>query len=141
MEHDSNKNNTDNADKVEEVVSMTENISRVRLTLEEIIANDNDNSRQQYLSSPPASSSKSPERDDASTVSSTFASETGSFISTSSSSVRSGFDGMSFRIFNDPFKGVNDDEFSNLDRYGFLSDKKLTIISEKEFVEKERKRL
>lgn len=126
-----------------EVISVTDNISRVRLTLEEIIANDNDTSRQNYLSPTP---SPSPLLSDASSVSSSFPSETGSFVSTSSSSVRSGFDTASilstYRSFNDPFRGVDDDEFANLDRYGFLNNKLLCLtINEREFMEAERRRL
>ena len=126
-----------------EVMSVTKNISKVRLTLEEIIANDNDASRHQYLPSPKL-------EDDSSSVSSTFESDRGSIISTSSG-MRSGTDSSSImsaafrQTVNDAFRGVEDEEFSNLDRYGFLasSSKSLSIssITEKEFMEKERLRL
>lgn len=129
------------------VVSVTENISRVRLTLEEIIANDNDTSRQHYIpNNSPKLSIKSCLSDDQSSVSSSLASDTGSIMSSSSSGVKS-FDNSSIvssKSFNDPFRGVDDDEFGNLDRYGFLKSSKtlsFTHISENEFMEKERLKL
>lgn len=128
----------------EEVISVTRNISKVRLTLEEIIANDNEASRQQYLPSPKLDETSV--ADDGSSVSSRFESDRGSIISTNSSGIKSLNDAASIKLFdNDAFRGVNDDDFSNLDRYGFLqsSSKSLSVtnISEKEFMEKERLRL
>lgn len=142
MKITANSNDTD-------IVSITENISRVRLTLEEIIAQDNDASRQQYLSPTPSPSPSSYfvncQLSDGSSVSSSFPSETGSILSNSSSSVRSGFDNSSifstFKSFNDPFRGVNDEDFSNLDRYGFLNNKSFNSINEREFMELERRKL
>lgn len=128
------------------VVSVTENISRVRLTLEEIIANDNDASRQHYIPThSPSLSHDSYMSDDHSSVSSSLASDTGSLLSSSSSGVKS-FDNSSIMSvrFNDPFRGVDDDEFSNLDRYGFLKSSKtlsFTHLSENEFMGKERLKL
>lgn len=122
----------------DEVESVSKNISQVRLTLEEIIANDNEASRQQYLASP---TSQEDCGDDRSSVSSTFESDKGSIISISSG-VRS--INATTASFNDAFRGVEDDEFSNLDRYGFRKSSKspsLTSITEKEFMEKERLRL
>lgn len=131
----------------EPVVSVTENISRVRLTLEEIIANDNEASRQHYIpSSTPKLSAEAFNGDDQSSVSSSLASDTGSIMSSSSSGVKS-FDNASItsgKSFNDAFRGVEDDEFSNLDRYGFLKSSKtlsFTHLNEKEFMEKERLKL
>lgn len=130
-----------------EVMSVTRNISKVRLTLEEIIANDNEVSRKQYLPSPKFDEAVD---DDISSVSSRFESDRGSIISTSSSGIKSLNDTSSImysfnQALNDAFRGVDDDEFSNLDRYGFLqsSSKSLscTSISEKEFMEQERLRL
>lgn len=130
------------------VTSLTRNISKVRLTLEEIIANDNEASRQHYIPSPKLDESVA---DDISSVSSRFESDRGSIISTSSSSgIKSVYDTASImsafkQTANDAFRGVDDDDFSNLDRYGFLqsSSKSLSItnISEMEFMEKERLRL
>lgn len=131
----------------EEVMSVTRNISKVRLTLEEIIANDNEASRQQYLPSPKLDETVSGSvADDGSSVSSRFESDRGSIISTSSSGIKSLNDAVSIKLFdNDAFRGIDDDDFSNLDRYGFLrsSSKSLSMtnISEKEFMEKERLRL
>ena len=120
-----------------EVATVTKNISRIRLTLEEIISNDNDASRLQYLS---ISSPSNITLSDTSSVSSTFDSETGSFVSSSSCSVRSVID-FGSKAFNDPFKGVEDDDFANLDRYGFMNKNNNISISEREFMEKERSRL
>lgn len=134
--NDRNSNTENECDA--EVLSVAENISRVRLTLEEIIANDNEASRQNYLS--PSSSPLS----ETSSVSSSFPSETGSFVSTSDGSVKSGLDNISimssFRTFTDPFRGIDDEEFSKLDRYGFVNSK-FGTISEREFMELERRRL
>lgn len=130
-----------------EVMSVTRNISKVRLTLEEIIANDNEASRQQYLPSPKLDEAMA---DDRSSVSSRFESDSGSIISTSSSGIKSLNDNASIvsafkQTANDAFRGVADDDFSNLDRYGFLqsSSKSLSVtnISEMEFMENERLRL
>ena len=120
-----------------EVATVTKNISRIRLTLEEIISNDNDASRLQYLS---ISSPSNITLSDTSSVSSTFDSETGSFVSSSSCSVRSVID-FGSKAFIDPFKGVEDDDFANLDRYGFMNKNNNISISEREFMEKERSRL
>lgn len=145
------KENTENGSYEEdesEVMSVTQNISKVRLTLEEIIANDNEASRQQYLSSPKIDEES--DGDDGSSVSSRFESDRGSIISTSSSGIKSINDTASImsafkKTNNDAFRGVDDDYFSNLDRYGFLqsSAKNLSVthISEKEYMEKERLRL
>ena len=111
------------------IISVTENISRVRLTLEEIIANDNEASRISYLSSPSTTCASPIESDDVS-VSSTLESDMGSIKSFSTGSSFA----SSMRQINDPFRGVHDDEFSNLDRYGFKLD-------EKEFMKLERERL
>lgn len=138
--------NTQN-DTCEEITSVTRNISKVRLTLEEIIANDNEASRQQYLPSPKLDEAIA---DDISSVSSRFESDRGSIISTSSSGIKSVNDTASIisafkQTAVDAFRGVDDDDFSNLDRYGFLqsSSKSLSVIniSEMEFMEKERLRL
>lgn len=110
------------ADGDSQVASVTENISKVRLTLEEIIANDNELSRKQYINVD----------DDVSSVSSTLESDRGSIFS--AASIRS--NASSSMGNNDAFRGVDDEEFSNLDRYGFLK-----TLSEKEFMEKERLRL
>jgi len=132
---------TDETNFSDSLASVTENISRARLTLEEIIANDNDASRQQYLPSPTF--------DDASSVSSVFESDAGSLLSTSSSfrdnsSIKSASKTGSY---SDPFKGMPDDEFSNLDRYGFLNIPKsrsinsIKKIDDTEFIERERRKL
>lgn len=130
------------------VASVTENISRVRLTLEEIIANDNETSRQQYMQFLTVSDGKDSLNDDRSSVSSTFESDTASFVSTSSGIRTGGLDNSSsvlissFRQnFNDPFQGVDDEDFENLDRYGFMKSSLKSqsgTIGEKEFMERER---
>lgn len=133
-------------DSEESVLSMTQNISRVRLTLEEIIANDNESSRHNYLS--PKADSNSVLIDDNSSVSSGLPSDTGSVLSFGSKSQSSSTFGFQL---NDPFRGVDDDDFSNLDRFGFLtttsssaSASKLiraASVDEQEFIERERKKM
>lgn len=126
------------------VASVTENISRVRLTLEEIIANDNETSRQQYMQFLTVSDEKDSLNDDRSSVSSTFESDTASFVSTSSGIRTGGLDNSSSVLiwnFNDPFQGVDDEDFENLDRYGFMKSSLKSqsgTIGEKEFMERER---
>lgn len=94
--------------------SVARSISKVRLTLDEIIANDNERSRNSYLS--PASS---PTISDVSSVSSGFSSidsvsERSSLHSVSSSTLKT------FQTQYDPFRGIEVDDFSHVDRYGFL---------------------
>ena len=129
------------------IVSVTSNISRVRLTLEEIIANDNEASRISYLSSP-SSKCSSPlsttVSDDCHSVSSTLESDMASIASFSTGG-GSGLDTSSiasaFKTFNDPFRGVEDEEFSNLDRYGFKLGKNERPDSEQAFMQREREKL
>jgi hypothetical protein len=97
-----------------EAESVARSISKIRLTLEEIIANDNDASRSSYLS--PAAS---PILSDASSVSSGFVSIDGVSERSSLHSVSS----STFQAYQsqfDPFRGIEVDEFSHVDRYGFM---------------------
>lgn len=97
-----------------EAESVAKSISKVRLTLEEIIANDNEASRSSYLSP-----TTSPVLSDASSVSS-------GFVSIDGVSERSSLHSISSSIFQvyqnqfDPFRGIEVDEFSQVDRYGFM---------------------
>lgn len=132
-------------------VSIAENISRVRLTIEEIIATDNEVSRQSYLSpiqSPMeavGSCDVDKDNDDSSSVSSAFDSDMVSICtSTSNLSKLSGASMSTLKsIMNDPFYGIDDEDFSNLDRFGFLTigSKSLStgsISRESEYMERER---
>lgn len=120
------------SDSTSPIVSVTRNISRVRLTIEEIIANDNDASRVSYLPTTPSVKNSSPLSlslsDDNISVSSSLESDKGSIASFSTGGC-SGLDSSSIVssfVLNDPFKGVDDEEFSNLDRYGFKLEKDQT---------------
>lgn len=136
------------------VAAVTENISKARLTLEEIIAIDNDASRQQYLPSPTLSYSV----DDASSISSTFESDAGSFCTASSNCSSSCSSSLKHhssssssssllkshhqnRSYSDSFKGTLDEDFSNLDRYGFLSLHGSRKFNEQGFEERERRKM
>lgn len=97
-----------------EAESVAQSISKVRLTLDEIMAQENEASRLPYLS--PATS---PTLSEASSVSSGFESVGGfsdqsSIHSVTSSTVQT------YSAHFDPFRGIQDEDFSNMDRYGFI---------------------
>lgn len=131
------------ADNDEEVVSVSKSLSRTRLTLEEIIADDNDASRRCYLS-PTSTQSVSPvlADDDVSSVSSTFGSEMASARSSSTTLV-STHSLPTGHPTDDPFRGIDEEDFARLDRYGFMvvSLGGSASMSEMEFAERERKRM
>lgn len=114
IERPENFNTTNESPALSEVESVAQSISKVRLTLDEIIANDNEASRISYLSP-----TTSPTISDASSVSSGFASienvsERSSLHSVSSSTLQT------FQTQFDPFRGIEVDDFSHVDRYGFM---------------------
>ena len=82
--------------------------------------------------------------DDCHSVSSTLESDMASIASFSTGG-GSGLDTSSiasaFKTFNDPFRGVEDEEFSNLDRYGFKLGKNERPDSEQAFMQREREKL
>lgn len=107
--------NVNSSPALTEAESVAQSISKVRLTLDEIIAHDNEASRSSYLS-PVASPTFS---EYASSVSSGFA-------SIDNVSERSSLHSVSSFLLNtyqnqlDPFRGIEVDEFSQVDRYGFM---------------------
>ena len=119
-----------------EAESVAQSISKVRLTLEEIIAHDNDASRSSYLSP-----TTSPITSDASSVSSGFASldevsERSSLHSVTSSTLQA------YLSHFDPFRGIEVDEFSQVDRYGFMLNTGFTrSAASNEFLTLERDKL
>lgn len=128
-------------------------LSKIKLNMEELLASENEASRQGYLSprfslpsSPTAEFLEISVEDSASiasSVSSGFVSVIDRSIQSSIQSGRASISSAALRAQTDPFNGVDDDDFAHLDRYGFLlitRDGKVKV-NEKSFLEVQRKTL
>ena len=105
---------------------LSRSVSNLRLTIDEIIALDTDKCRQAYLSPSEASTpvgSPTGVADDASSVSSSFVADwanAAEAAASSASSTSSTGTLLSAYQQRDAFRGIPEDDFARLDRYGFL---------------------